>query len=679
MAVPFILKKSVVSGTDDAEERASGTMVLASTDLDLVSDHFGNGGADQKVGIRFTGIGIPAGAIITSAYVQFYADEKGRTATSLLVQGQDADDANGFRDVKNNISSRPTTDASSVWKPKTWLDAGDSDSAQCTPDLSAIVQEIVARPGWEAGNDLAFIISGAGGRTAEAFEGAPGRAPVLHVEWIPGDEPPPGADTTPPKVVMDGLQDGSEVSGVITLKAKASDNVGVAGVQFFLDGDRVGTLDTSAPYAAKLDTTKLPDGTVALLAVATDAAGNRTMSAPVTVTIDNGGSAPPPPPPPPPSGTIRVPQDYPTIQKAVNAAGDGDTIVVGPGTYAGDIVISGKSITLTSLYQIAHDPSLVDRTIIKGGTPAIYVDDSAPNTTIAGFHFLGGEDGAQFFAQGGRCLDNFFDNTVNDAISFENAGGVARGNRIVGAGDDGVDVDAASSNVLIENNTIIGAGNDGIEIRNQNYHGPLVTLTIRGNIITGSEEDGIQLIDYSAKSNRAFVIEKNLIQDSADVGLGIMDNGETKEDFRGASMPERVTVSNNVFDGNRYGITGGDNLIAVANTIRNSDVGLKNVDGDSTVTGTRFINNDVDYIHSNVAGATTSTNLARLSVLDVVDGSDEPNMLIADGNAHGDAPHDKSAVQRLFLGSHGDGGSGIGFAHLAEQPAETDIAAQISS
>jgi hypothetical protein len=54
-------------------------------------------------------------------------------------------------------------------------------------------------------------------------------------------------------------------------------------------------------------------------------------------------------------------------------------------------------------------------------------------------------------------------------------------------------------------------------------------------------------------------------------------------------------------------------------------------------------------------------------------------MLIADGNAHGEAPHDKSAVQRLFLGSHGDGGSGIGFAHLAEQPAETDIAAQISS
>ena len=676
MAGPFTLKKSVVSGTDDAEERASGTMVLTSTDLDLVNDRFGNGGADQKVGIRFTDLGIPAGAIITSASGQFHTDETSRATTSLLVQGEDTDDANGFRNVKNDISARRTTDASSVWKPKTWLDAGDSDSAQCTPDLSSIVQEIVDRPGWEAGNDLAFIISGAGSRTAEAFEGAPGRAPVLHVEWIPGDEPPSGADKTPPKVAMDGLQDGSEVSGVITLKAKASDNVGVTSVQFFLDGDRVGTLDTSTPYAAKLDTTKLPDGTVALLAVATDAAGNRTMSAPVTVTIDNGGSEPPPPPPP--SGTIRVPQDYPTIQKAVDAAGDGDIIVVGPGTYAGDIVISGKSITLTSLYQIAHDPSLVDRTIIKGGTPGIYVDDSAPNTTIAGFHFLGGEDGVQFFAKGGRCLDNFFDHTVNDAISFENAGGVARGNRIVGAGDDGVDVDAASSNVLIENNTIIGAGNDGIEIRNQNYRGPLVTLTIRDNTITGSEEDGIQLIDYSAKSDRAFVIEDNLIQDSAAVGLGIMDNGETKEDFRGASMPERIEVSNNVFDGNRYGITGGDNLIAVGNTIRDSDVGLKNVDGNSKVTGTRFINNDVDYIHSNVAGATKSADLASLSVLDVVDGPDEPSMLPANGNAHGEAPRGSSRVQSLFLGSNGDGRSGIGIADRSVQPVEGDITAHLS-
>src|SRR5918998_156873 len=83
---------------------------------------------------------------------------------------------------------------------------------------------------------------------------------------------------------------------------------------------------------------------------------------------------PPPPPPPPPSGTIRVPEDYATIQEAVNAAGDGDTVLVGPGTYAGGIVISGKSITLASYYHTSGDTSFIDQTIINGGSPGIYVD-----------------------------------------------------------------------------------------------------------------------------------------------------------------------------------------------------------------------------------------------------------------------------------------------------------------
>ena len=441
------------------------------------------------------------------------------------------------------------------------------------------------------------------------------------------------------------------------------------GVQFFLDGDSVGSLDKSDPYSMKLDTTKLPDGTVALLAVATDAAGNKTTSTPVTVTIDNGGSEPPPPPPPP-SGTIRVPQDYATIQKAVDAAGDGDTILVGPGTYSGGIVVAGKSITLVSLYQVSDDASLVDRTIIKGGSPGIYIDDSAPNTTIAGFHFIGGEDAVQFYAQGGRCLDNYFDHTVNDAISFENVGGVARGNTIIGAGDDGIDVDAASANILLQDNIIRQVGDDGIEIRNQNYHGPLVTHTIRDNTIVGSEEDGIQLIDYSALSNRAFVIENNFVQGSADAGLGIMDNGETKEDFRGASMPERVEVSNNTFDGNRYGITGGDNLTATGNTISNSDVGLKNVDGRSTVTGTRFINNDVDHIHSNVAG----TKQGSLGLLDVLDRPDATGMLVVDDTARSHALSGNAGTHQPFVGRISGGLGGIGVSGSAERPADADIA-----
>ena len=42
-------------------------------------------------------------------------------------------------------------------------------------------QEIVDRPGWSSGNALVIMISGAGERVAESFEGT--GAPVLHVEY----------------------------------------------------------------------------------------------------------------------------------------------------------------------------------------------------------------------------------------------------------------------------------------------------------------------------------------------------------------------------------------------------------------------------------------------------------------------------------------------------------------
>jgi hypothetical protein len=378
-------------------------------------------------------------------------------------------------------------------------------------------------------------------------------------------------------------------------------------VQFRLDSENVGNLDTSAPFAFNFDTTLQSNGTVSLSAVATDFAGNQTISSPITVTIDNGPS-PPPPPPPPPSGTLRVPEDYATIQEAIDAAGNGDTVLVGPGTYAGGFIISGKSITLASHYHTTGDPSLIDQTIISGGSPAVYVDVSAPNTMVRGFHFVAGDYSVQFFAQGGQALDNFFDNTGGDAISFEEVGGVARGNRVFSPGDDCVDVDGATSDVLIENNIFEFAGDDGIEIRNYNYTGPHVTHAIRNNTIVGSGEDGIQIIDYSANSNRSFIIERNLIRTSTDAGLGLMDNGETNEDFRAASVPERIVVFNNTFDGNRYGITGGDNLIAVNNIVSNSSVlGLKNINGMSTVAYTLFFGNGVDHVGSNVDTSTTLT------------------------------------------------------------------------
>jgi archaellum component FlaF (FlaF/FlaG flagellin family) len=75
-------------------------------------------------------------------------------------------------------------------------------------------------------------------------------------------------------------------SGTITLNASASDNLGVAKVEFLVDGTLKGS-DTSSPYALPLDSNTLVNGNHTLVAKAYDAAGNVGNSAAVTFAIDN--------------------------------------------------------------------------------------------------------------------------------------------------------------------------------------------------------------------------------------------------------------------------------------------------------------------------------------------------------------------------------------------------------
>jgi hypothetical protein len=48
------------------------------------------------------------------------------------------------------------------------------------------------------------------------------------------------------------------------------------------------------------------------------------------------------------AGTLRVPRDYPTIQSAVNAATDGDTVRVAPGVYREQVLVNSKDIRLVA-------------------------------------------------------------------------------------------------------------------------------------------------------------------------------------------------------------------------------------------------------------------------------------------------------------------------------------------
>jgi len=166
------------SGGDDIEEKADGKVILGSTDLDLVAS-----GGNQTVGMRFNNITIPQGSTIVDAYIQFTAAKARSTTTSLILKGEAADNASMFRKINNNLSTRPATTASVSWSPAAWGAVGDSGVEQRTPDLSAIIQEIVNRGNWTNSNSLAIIVTGSGKREATSFEANASAVPVLHLEY----------------------------------------------------------------------------------------------------------------------------------------------------------------------------------------------------------------------------------------------------------------------------------------------------------------------------------------------------------------------------------------------------------------------------------------------------------------------------------------------------------------
>ncbi len=59
---PTTLDIRVAAGTDDAEENSSGSVVLTSTDLELIRET-----SDQTVGMRFNGVTVPQGTTIALA------------------------------------------------------------------------------------------------------------------------------------------------------------------------------------------------------------------------------------------------------------------------------------------------------------------------------------------------------------------------------------------------------------------------------------------------------------------------------------------------------------------------------------------------------------------------------------------------------------------------------------
>ncbi len=130
-----------------------------------------------------------------------------------------------------------------------------------------------------------YRIQAVDGNAAATFTQGDGRWFAMMATFRPNGGTAP--DSTPPLVTVTAPVDGANVAGTIALNATASDNIGVAGVQFKIDGVNLAAEDVTAPYSVNWNSTAVADGLHVVTAVARDAAGNTTTSGPISVTVGN--------------------------------------------------------------------------------------------------------------------------------------------------------------------------------------------------------------------------------------------------------------------------------------------------------------------------------------------------------------------------------------------------------
>lgn len=196
------LEIQVGASLDDVEEVAVsleadapvGSVDGGSSDLELIFDH-----EPQYVGMLFRSVAIPVGAGITNAYVQFQVDaiKEGVTDATLTLEVYGGKEANAadLSETDNTVSSHPKTTAVVPWSPGPSVAEGDKGANEQTPDISAVVQEIIETPGWASGNNMLIVVAPDAAmmaqtedanREMESFDGDPTGAPTLSVTYVEG-------------------------------------------------------------------------------------------------------------------------------------------------------------------------------------------------------------------------------------------------------------------------------------------------------------------------------------------------------------------------------------------------------------------------------------------------------------------------------------------------------------
>jgi hypothetical protein len=354
--------------------------------------------AANAILMRFNLADIPAGAIVQDA-----------TLRLNLVDNDASPDATYAIAVHKIVVKNPaiaaatgyTADGTTVWTPNACcyngvpLAQADISAAYDTQPIdktagykgwtiTGLVQEWLLNPATNLGLLLNSDTSKAADRYrffASMEDPNPGKRPFLRVAYSVS------SDSTSPAVAITSPPQSAIVQGVTTLVASATDNVGVAGVQFKVDGMAIGPEDTTAPYERAWDTAGVSEGQHTITATARDIAGNLATSAGVTVTKDGAGPA---------ISAVSasgVTESGATITWTTSEPGDsrveyGVTPAYGSSTPVDPSLVTSHSVTLGGLsdyrqYHVrVHSRDAAGNPAVSGDVTFSTLDGTAPSASI---------------------------------------------------------------------------------------------------------------------------------------------------------------------------------------------------------------------------------------------------------------------------------------------------------
>jgi hypothetical protein len=172
--------------------------------------------------------------------------------------------------------------------------------------------------------------------------------------------------------------------------------------------------------------------------------------------------------------TINIPADYTSIQEGINAAQNGDTILVDEGTYYENINFRGKNIVVASRYLIDGNYSHINNTIIDGsqstepdtGSCVIFGSGEGSGAVITGFTITGGTGtnfdfgGGAVFREGGGIIMNNSSATIKNNLIINNESKIVP--NALGGGGGGISSMFGNpqvlNNIIMQNTASYAAG-----------------------------------------------------------------------------------------------------------------------------------------------------------------------------------------------------------------------------